>query len=495
MASKRNEFMNLRGGSLETSPPYEDSVEELKAIQPQPLFWVMGFQGIYGCPSRHYLEFAEAAARVLSFNYSCDFDVCVHFYDTDPSGTLKVATMHTVQGTLSLKEPPAAACPIWAELQRRLGPHGTTFDGYRFATFVHYKGEKHPVTPLPNEAESLSIIKLSDFTTGSSAYMRVPEVPNNYFKQHHYSSEYFEAMRVLFPDTPLLDYTWWINSKSGQKLGIKGRSFGGLDPPPQLWDRVVNDIEENDEAEEVVMTDVGFFARPISTDSVPILVPGFYPQHQNLKVMGLRNLRMHNSDEDERQLQIIREALWESNPALRNFPATTGMDVWIPGEWIMRKDKRPFKIMGNGLRAVEDWRIAAHTFDIRTYDATKKACIAARPLFESYQIWKADGWKSVTLDLNNTSRAEFVKAVAENLFQGEMSPQSMWSSDDRKCLYIRQTTWGRTPITAVIGPNTTEEEWSWIVRHIVEPDITVSIQRWDIKWGKQNPHHEHRLKH
>ena len=492
----RQESVSLRGGSLENDPQDYASdgntIERLENLQPKILFRVMGFQGIYCCPSREYSAFVDGVTEVLSFNYLYDFDIHAHFYETDRSGAITASSKKTVEGTIGSKGVPVG-CPIWAEIQRRLGS-GNSSHNSQFAVFVHYKGEEFPTTPVPNESERLGTVKFTDFTTGNVAYMRVPETPNNNFQQHHYSSEFYKTIRVLFPDAPLQDYTWWVRKQSGEQVGVKERSFGWLDPPPQLWDKVVRDIEENDELEDVAMTDVQFVTRYFPEESVPIVVPGFYSWGDKMKTLRRADLRLHNSDEDDRQLQIIREALWESNSHLRNYPTMTGIDIWLSGENFMRSDKGPFQVQGNGSAAVEHWRRIAHTHASRTYDANPppEVSIVARPVFRTYQIWEADGWKSTVMDLNKTSRAEFVKAVVENLFPGEMSP-NMWPSSEQKCLHIRHSTWGRSPVTAAIRPDTSDEEWSWIVRHIVEPDITVSIEEWDVSWGKQNLRHEHSL--
>ena len=490
-----NEIMGIRGGSLETKTPstryYTSEIQGSPA--PRILFRVMGYQGIVHCEVRDYLVFVAAVDQILGFKYKYDYEICARFYATDERGRYTRMGDTVVEGTINHTDAPAG-CPIWAAAEKLFGFAGYVSIGYKFDVFVYYKDEAPPSTRVPTETEALGTLRLINSHNGDLAYMRITEPLTAHHRPHQYTAEFSKAMRVLYPDPPTLNFIWWVRKQSGIATQHPEKSFGYLDPPPPLWNAVVQDMRENDEYNgDITMTDVYFSGEDDYAGFVPVLIPGYYAADRDNKGIPKDEFRLHGSDSpDFKQLVSITEAVLEFIPQLKTYEKSVSLEVWIPGEWVLEKARIPFKVgsvntqtasMASG--ALADWRRIMNAFETRTYHANPKpdVSIIARPVYERYTVWRKDTGSNIELDINNMSCREFVKAVAEGLFPGLMDPNTMWSTAD-KCLHLWNATWDGPLPTSVIRADTTDDEWSWIVRHITQPDISIVIEDWDVRWCK-----------
>lgn len=495
-----NEIMGLRGGSLETKTASTLYYASAKDGSPAPptLFRVMGYQGVVHCHTGDYLDFVSAVDRILGFKYKYDYEISASFYGTDANGRKTNAGGTEVEGTINHTAAPSG-CPIWAAATKFFGEAG---EGQKFDVFVHYKGETPSRTRVPSEVEALNTLRLINSQNGDVAYMKVPEPLRKHHRPHQYTEQFSKAMRLLFPKPPLLDFKWWVRSQSGTAIRLNEKSFGYLDPPTQLWEAVVQDMEENDLYNgDITMTDIYLEGVEAYTGLVPIVVPGYYPESRDNKGIPKDEFKTHGDDgRDFKNLVHVTEAVLEVVPHLRLYEKSVSLEIWIPGEWVLEKARIPFNIgsvntqtasMAAG--ALADWRRVVHNFETRTYDEKPKpnVSIVARPVYQTYKVYNRDTQTNIELDINNVSRAEFVKAVAEGLFPGLMDPVTMWSTD-KKCLRLWNATWSGSLVDSVIRASTTDDEWSWIVRHITQPDIAVTIEDWDVRWRKLYPRFAHK---
>ncbi|RYP82588.1 hypothetical protein DL770_005553 [Monosporascus sp. CRB-9-2] len=513
------EAMSLRGGSLETLPrprdrrslgltrgafdydPYgsgqhsenEDDYDaperQLKLEAQQALvpadassetenFTVLGYQGAVLSP-RDYRCFVAAVDMLLGMKWQLDYDIYAGFFELHSDGSPKVPTaVEWVKGKVYHEEQKILS-PIYDALKKYINMEPGVKIGRQapqYAVFVHYAKEDHPSAPEPADDERGYVVNLVEGSTGNTAYMRLPGNVNAHHKPNQYSGAYAEAIRVLFPEPPKSNWTYEIQSGVTGAL-TPGHSFGWLDPPPAVWERFSN--FDKPRAIELTTTDR-------HTKNIPILVSGFhtygkeYSKLENAIVED--GVQVHKNDSEDREnLTKVWEAVLESNPALRDCKDLEGLDVWIPGEQFLAPDVQPGRI--SRLQhpfsqiALDGWRAIVQGYDARHHHAGPDSLsIVARPVFKEYRLHPQPAARNeqwFDIDINKLTLAQFREFVQGKIF-------SRWKENPELCLYVVPGTWQRTQVTAAIRPETTEEEWTWIVRHIAEPDIIISLQSF---WG------------
>ncbi|RYO80687.1 hypothetical protein DL766_008814 [Monosporascus sp. MC13-8B] len=516
------EAMSLRGGSLETLPglrgrqslgltrrafdydPYgsvqhsededdDDTPErQLKLEAQQALvtadassetdnFTVLGYQGAVLSP-RDYRCFVAAVDLLLGMRWQLDYDIYAGFFELHSDGSPKGPTaVEWVKGKVYHEEQKSLS-PIHSALKKyiNMDPGVTVVQQTpRYAVFVHYAKEDHPSAPEPVDDERGYVVNVVEGSTGNTAYMRLPGNVNSRHKPNQYSGAYADAIKVLFPEPPKVNWTYEIQSRVIGAM-TPGHSFGWLDPPPAVWERFSN--FDKPRAIELKTTD-----RYIK--NVPILVSGFHSygkEYSKLEnAIAEDGVEVHKNDsEDRKNLTKVWEAVQESNPALGDYKDLEGLDVWIPGEQFLAPDVKPGRI--SKLQhpfsqiALDGWRTIVHGYDARHHHAgSDNLSIVARPVFKEYRLRPrpaAHNGQWFDIDINKLTLAQFREFVQEKVF-------SRWKEDPELCLYMMPGTWQRTQVTAAIRPETTEEEWTWIVRHITEPDIVISLQSsWENGW-------------
>ncbi|RYP84408.1 hypothetical protein DL769_001197 [Monosporascus sp. CRB-8-3] len=516
------EALSLRGGSLETFPrprgrrplgstrgpfdydPYgsgqhsedEDDDEaperQLKLEAQQALvtadassetdnFTVLGYQGAVSSP-RDYRSFVAAVDLLLGMKWQLDYDIFAGFFELHSDGSPKGPTaVEWVKGNVYHEEQKSPS-PIYDALKKYINMEpGVKVERQapQYAVFVHYTKEDHPSAPEPIDDERGYVVNLVEGNTGNTAYMRLPGNVNARHKPNQYSGAYAEAIKVLFPEPPKSNWTYEIQLGVTRVLTPE-HSFGWLDPPPAVWERFSN----LDKPRAILLK-----TADRHTKNVPILVSGFhtygkeYNKLENAIAEG--GVQVHKNDsEDRKNLTKVWEAVQESNPALRDYKDLEGLDVWIPGEQFLAPDVKPGRI--SGLQhpfsqiALDGWRTIVHGYDARHHHAgSHNLSIVARPVFKEYRLHPQPAARNgqwLDIDINKLTLAQFREFVQGKVF-------SRWKENPELCLYMVPGTWQRTQVTAVIRPETTEEEWTWIVRHITEPDIMISLQSfWENRW-------------
>ncbi|RYP05088.1 hypothetical protein DL764_004049 [Monosporascus ibericus] len=523
------EAMSLRGGSLETLPrprdrrplglikrafdydPYgsgQDSEDEddddgpegqLKLEAQQTLVTadtssetdnlrILGYQGAALSP-RDYRCFVVAVDLLLGMKWQLDYDIYAGFFELHSDGSPKGPTaVEWVKGKV-YREEQKSLSPIYNALKKYINMETGTKVGRhapQYAVFVHYAKEDHPSAPEPVDDERGYVVNLVEGSTGNTAYMRLPGNVNANHKPNQYSGTYAEAIKVLFPEPPKSNWTYEIQSGATGAL-TPGHSFGWLDPPPAVWERFSN----FDKPRAIALTTSDLY-----TKNVPILVSGFhtYGKEYNKLENSIAEdgVQIHKNDsEDRKNLTKVWEAVQESNPALRDYKDLEGLDVWIPGEQFLVPDVKPGRISKLQQHpfsqiALDGWRTIVQGYDARHHHAgSDNLSIVARPVFKEYRLRpqptaRNEQWFNI--DINNLTLAQFKEFVQGNIF-------SRWKENPELCLYMMPGTWQRTQVTAAIRPETTDEEWTWIVRHITEPDIIISLQPFcengwkDFQWG------------
>ncbi|RYP52347.1 hypothetical protein DL768_002458 [Monosporascus sp. mg162] len=516
------EAMSLRGGSLETLPrprdrrplgltrgafdhdPYgsgqhsegeddDDAPErQLKSEAQQALvtadassgvdnFTVLGYQGAVLSP-RDYRCFVAAVDLLLGMKWQLDYDIYAGFFELHSDGSPKgPSAVEWVKGKVYHEEQKSFS-PIYSALKKYINMEpGVKAERQtpQYAVFVHYAKEDHPSAPEPVEDERGYVVNLVERSTGNTAYMRLPGNVNARHKPNQYSGAYAEAIKVLFPEPPKSNWAYEIQSRVTGAL-TPGHSFGWLDPPPAVWERFSN--FDKPRAIELTTTDR-------YTKNIPILVSGFHAygrEYNKLEnAIAEDGVQVHKNDsEDRKNLTKVWEAVQESNPALRDYKDLEGLDVWIPGEQFLAPDVRPGRI--SKLQhpfsqiALDGWRTIVQGYDARHHHAgSDNLSIVTRPVFKAYRLHPQPAARNgqwFDIDINKSTLAQFREFVQGKVF-------SRWKENPELCLYMVPSTWQRTQVTAAIRPETTEEEWTWIVRHITEPDIIISLQSsWENGW-------------
>ncbi|RYP13819.1 hypothetical protein DL765_006691 [Monosporascus sp. GIB2] len=518
------EAMSLRGGSLETLPgprdrqslgltrrafdydPYgsgqhseneddDDAPErQLKLEAQQALvtagasseidnFTVLGYQGAVLSP-RDYRCFVTAVDLLLGMRWQLDYDIYAGFFELHSDGSPKgPSAVEWVKGKVYHEEQKSLS-PIYSALKKYINMEpGVKVEQQapRYAVFVHYAKEDHPSAPEPVDDERGYVVNIVEGSTGNTAYMRLPGNMNSRHKPNQYSGAYAGAIKVLFPEPPKVNWTYEIKSRVTGAL-TPGHSFGWLDPPPAVWES----FSKFDKPRAIELTTTDRY-----TKNVPILVSGFHTygkEHSKLEnAIAEDGVQVHKNDSEDREnLTKVWEAVQESNPALRDYKDLEGLDVWIPGEQFLAPDVKPGRIskLQHPLSqlALDGWRTIVHSYDARHHHAgSDNLSIVARPVFKEYKLRPQPATRNghwFDIDINKLTLAQFREFVQEKVF-------SRWKEDPELCLYMVPGTWRRTQVTAAIRPETTEEEWTWIVRHITEPDIVISLQSsWKNGWKK-----------
>lgn len=467
-------------------------VDVSQARTGQAPFIVAGYQGLRLCDNT-YPGLVNAVDQLLSSSSADDYDIILHVFALEADGVRikQEPPVESITGKIYHGPVPPLNCPITAAINRYHNPnHDPSLPLQPVALFFHYAGEDFPKLAEP-PTYARDVLRLYDESTTEArqpvAYARTPYHTDLNFKASQFWNDYRNAMRVLFRQAPWNHRGFSVRT-GGTTVDINGHSYGRLDPPTEVWDQVVKyrSSQKDSESFEVPSVHLQNAFSDIFTqhhNEIPILVAGFYDHKFGLQPR--RNLispgYFHDASKDAESLQLFFNAAYESNPHLKGYKEFTSLDVWLPSDAIFARTTRPTSISSCSQQGPKDWRKYAEALVPQWAPmGPPGASFIIRPVFSVYRVHGPSN-KLLEVDLNNMSLLRFIKSVQKSLFpeQARADPNAKGS-----VLYLTQTTWKRASVSAVIRAETSKEEWGWIVRHITEPDITITLETWDNEWSK-----------
>lgn len=492
-------LLSLRGGTLESDlSSEEDHLAMATLVNPEdwmkldggedtqsdePHFLVLGFQGAVTC-NADYLDFVRAVDRVLSFRHTYDYQISIHAYEVQPSGDIEnKAPLMSATGTIFHGVAPPSTDPILKVLTTYYNQFAES--AYQpAAMFVHYKGETAPSSPEPLLTDK-SVVWLhdaTDVTVMNMMYMRVPENLSQHFKPNQFVNGYTNAVKNIFPRTPSRGFEYVVaRSDGGGFKRMPGSSYGLLEPPRSVWNEVIQNRYKQRSSKDYISPSI--YLNPILDildESVTVLVADCYNDFSQIQPKDITDV-----NKDQATINTIRGAVNDSNSGLRDLkPALSAVDVWFPSAMILDPKVPPFKIrdiLTPSSQTSTDWRNAAHSIQNKFKTGLPSGpSLIVRPVFKTYTL-HANG-NTWTVDINQLPLLDFLNHAVQNMFPKELVSVAGLRT---RCLHLTQTTWNRDTSSFVVRFETSQEEWSWIVRHITEPDITVTVQdTWDNEWSK-----------
>ncbi|KAI1372365.1 hypothetical protein F4677DRAFT_266431 [Hypoxylon crocopeplum] len=466
--------MNLRGGALpavasrSTATGVGVSVEEHKPVR------VYGYQGSISTDTG-YENLVAAIDQVLGVKSKYNYVICLEVWNTSTPTTAPVGQANGMVYHLNTK--PESNDPL-VSLIRHWFNRSTESNNY--SCFVHFDMEKHPTFYQPADGLDRYVIRVWDDAKKNMAYMKTPGNIGSTHKANQIDYDYVRALQTLFPQFPHA-YLQFLS-------GAEGLTYGLLDPPPEVWKKMAKEFTKGGQ-----LPLLSFNTINIPNDYIPILIPGYYKYKTDFQssrstssnrptTLKLKDLQTDRTNGDRVGLEIILDSLTVAYPHAMRSIQKIGIDVWLPGHDFINHTIEPCRIdivnTEIGLKTISDWRFAIHRFQMpRVHSTFQNLSVVARPVFQTYRIHTNQGGtaRQVSIDINRNTLDDFVAAVHNALFPN-------YSGEEGDFLHLVQSTWGTNKMDFVFTNDTTEAEWKWIVRHITEPDITVTIENWTSHW-------------
>ncbi|KAI1074820.1 hypothetical protein F5B20DRAFT_585831 [Whalleya microplaca] len=467
--------LGLRGGGLEEqgggshgpkpqrpSHPAAGSYDRGKFPFDHPLR-VFGYQGM-NTVQGSYQNFVQAVDRLLTVKYGWTYDVCFEVWDMS---TVETKPVDEVTGKLyHMLDLLPAVDPIISTLVKWFMDPG---NAARYAFFVRFTEEAQPAFYTPVYEVDRYIVRLWDDDAKSMAYMKVPRNLHPAPKSNQFQAEYQRAIKVLFSENP---HKYLQFNDAGGRL-----SYGYLDPPPETWKTAVQNQQAGGE-----LPLVSFKHIDIPWDKVPILIPGFhddvagsrrYLERKDLKVNG----QLCDRTGFKKMVGLVLNA-----HGLAECPKElTALDIWITPDDFLNlhndSDRIPIQNIERSLPALQEWRaVMAAWQSSRIHGTFDKVSIVARPVYQSYTIRAKQGQKSFSVDIDRVSLDGFTKEIRSKVFP-DYDP-----ANKQHVLHLVQGTRAVSKVDFAITSETDEIGWAWIVRHITEQDIVVSLEHSNNEW-------------
>ncbi|KAI1459835.1 hypothetical protein F4805DRAFT_33171 [Annulohypoxylon moriforme] len=474
--------MSLRGGALPTKMEWEtDDAPQPKRHRPMRVY---GYQGsvLSDANKLLYPRFVEAVDQILGLASPINYTICLEVWNLSDVERAEIVGKATGMVRHTGANPPPTD-ELYALLLRWF-IHNTS-DG-EYGCFVYFDKEESPKSCQPFYELERYLVRVWDAGNQRMAYMRVPENLSSSHNPNQLQAEYLRTMRSLFPQVPhgYLQFT--------QAGPI---TYGLFDPPTEIWTQIIKDQASNGE-----LPLLSFNVFPIPDDHVAVWVPGRYayrnefsPQQQKSATrkagtLHKDNLKLTGTSDDRAGLAAILNEVEGSNPRATKAADFVGIDLWFPGDDYLDTEVEPRQVLlsNKGItgQALVDWRDVLSGFHTsRIHSTPTKLNIVARPVFRSYRFHAklSDDRTFVMPKLDGQgSFAKFKAAVESSLFPEYSDNQ------EGLVLHLTQTTWRRNRMDFVIGSDTDEDGWNWIIRRITEPDITVSVKNWSSGWSMED---------
>ncbi|KAI0106818.1 hypothetical protein F4814DRAFT_455418 [Daldinia grandis] len=469
-----NDFsaLRLRGGALPSKMDWEPEGDV--ALEPATgSVRIFGYQGsiLVQLHSSAYESFLGGVDQLLGMRYKYNYSITLQIWDQHSSDT-KPVTQATGMIYQNNKRPTGGADEIYPLVEQLFSRDN---QGGQYCGFVFFDKEAPPPFYQPSHKEDRYIIRVWDAEKKNMAFMKTPRSLLATHKPNQFSYEYLRAMRILFPNAP---HTYLRFTTSGEEY-----TYGLLDPPPVVWDHIIKDRATKGDLPLLALSGTN-----VPDDAVPVFIPGFYSYNvdfsSRLPVTSLSrdDLELSGGDKDKVGLSKLISAVNAANPFAISHKKKIGIEVWISGDEFSNStiSGRFVNFVGTEIneQTIYDWKTAVRRYQgPRLHAEPGKISIVARPVFSTYTISaKKDAKRHFSVDLNDIKLSEFKEEVKSKLFpRYQIALKNL-------ALHLVQSTWSTNRIDFAVSANTDEDEWRWIVRHITEPNITISLEYWANDW-------------
>ncbi|KAI0450582.1 hypothetical protein F5B21DRAFT_490595 [Xylaria acuta] len=422
---------------------------------------IYGWQGSMNT-SLNYVDFVGTVDRLISNWQRVDRSICVEVWRTSP-----IRFVQNAFGTLrhAVYNPPASD-PVWKLVHRYFGEG----DSHRYACFIRAgdegeaTDEKRPGGYQPLSTER-GVIRIEDSIKKEVAYMRVPKKLIPQHKSHQFSMEYMLAMQVLF--TTAAPHAWVL-----YQHGYIGAAYQYLDPPGGLWEQVIDE-----QSEWSPLPTISFTLKSLERAVVPVIVPGVFTSRK-LPELDRKDFKLTKSTQDSTGLSKVYKAVELSLNNVNLKRECSGFEVWCPGTDFKYVTRQPTRVAFSGnitnLKTLQGWQGLLGSGVV----PDEGFALVVRPTYKTYRLQKVDGDKAkVDLQLNEYDLAHF-KAFVHNRIDRYYNPM-----DSSQVIILSAINQESFQTELIIHRNTTEEQWQWIRRNIVEPELIVSIDDLGNEWS------------
>ncbi|KAI2467610.1 hypothetical protein F4781DRAFT_304569 [Annulohypoxylon bovei var. microspora] len=474
--------MRLRGGALPADMQWEAEDNQNTSQPPNSdEMRVYGYQGSVLANQKKplYDSFVEAVDKVLGVTHGINYNICLQIWNVSNSEAANVVGQATGMVRHNGLQSPETD-PLFTLLQQWFTD--SSLDN-QYCCFVYFDKESSPNFYQPPYELERYIVRVWDDDNNNMAYMKVPPNLQQTHKPNQFHAEYMRAIRMLFPEAPhgYLQFA----------TGTKRFTYGLFDPPPKVWTKIIGEQATNGE-----LPLLSFNLIHIPDDYVAVSVPGFHAYNTDFSPSELSSgkqvgvfhkddIKLTGTNQDRLGLERILAMVSASNRSATSSDEFAGVDLWIPGEGYLNIRGSSSRVALDNkeisIQSLLDWRRVVGGFmGPRVHNPNKSLSVVARPVFHTYRFHADDSTDrqfSMRVIDGEESFSEFKAAIRSNFF-----PKF---SDTKKgpVLHLTQTTWAKNKVDFVIGFDTDEEGWSWIVRRITEPDITVSLENWSSDWS------------
>ncbi|KAI8964664.1 hypothetical protein F5Y11DRAFT_355524 [Daldinia sp. FL1419] len=465
--------LRLRGGAAPSNMEWEPEGDTASGSVKSPVR-IFGYQGsiLVDPADSAYDSFVTAVDQLLGLRYKYNYSIRLQIWDQTGSGSEPLAQ---ATGMIYQKGKwPGGEDDISALVTRLFGQENAD---RRYCGFVLFDKEELPEFFQPSSLDDRYVVRVWDEDKKNMAYMRVPNTLQQTHRPNQFSQEYLRAMRALFQKPP---HQYFKFSTSEEES-----TYGLFDPPPDVWDQVIQDQTKNDE-----LPLLNFSTIDVPDDLVPVFIPGFNSYDTDFSgtsgkppvtTLGIDDLKLDKDDGVSGVSRLI-SAVNAANPFAITDQKKVGLQVWIPGNDFLNTTVpgRFINLVGTEIndQTKHDWKSAVRSYQgPRIHAQPGKINIVARPIFSTYNIHKKNQAQShFSVDLNDLKLSEFKEEVKSKIFP-RYNPNLK-----NLVLHLVQSTWSGNGIDFVISTDTDESGWQWIVRHITEPDLTISIEYWENGW-------------
>ncbi|KAI2638414.1 hypothetical protein GGS21DRAFT_437924 [Xylaria nigripes] len=458
---------------------YSPAVQELPAEDyPMDLVWdsnstipfnsnkeirLYGWQGVMSTPLK-YERFVAQVDRLISNWEHDDRSICVEIWDAPLFKLVKMVT-GTIQHAHGDSVPDID--PIWEVMLEYFG----SAQSNKYVCFIHSEDEDHSSkTNRHTTYEPMStdryIVRIEN-ANGEVAYMRVPSGLGQEHQSHQFSHEYTRAMQVLmYPDAP---HSW-----VSYQQGLIGDAYQYLDPPDGLWKQVIQKSMSYEADDRPAHPTISFKLVPINDDVVPVVIPGVF-NSTRLPGLNRRNFNSTNTSGASEALSKLRQVIESAMTTTDFINQCKGLEIWCPASHFKDTAKQPIRIALSGDTTIstftKDWHKVLKTGVV----PSKPFGLVVRPVYKAYRIGKPSGSK-MNFEIMESTLERFKAFVRDRIHNDYIHESSS------HVLFLEPSDGRSYQPDFTIRQETTEEEWQWILRNIIEPELVVTVERADNEW-------------
>ncbi|KAI0906045.1 hypothetical protein F4823DRAFT_566138 [Ustulina deusta] len=418
-----------------------------------PQIRLYGWQGAVDTALK-YREFVSKVDKLVSNWDGTDLSIYVDIFRVSP-----LKFVETVQGSINHGEFGGAPAgdTVWEVLQKYFGNGDTK----KHACFIRLSSdgkENHPDGYQPSSKDK-HVIRIENADNQDLAYMKVPSNLHADHKPHQFSVEYMHAMQFfLLPYPPHASVIY--------QDGLTGDAYQYLDPPRELWEGV---IDANGGGSPMKMS---FKLKAMNEHETPIIIPGASGLDNGVNRLDLRKGKTETpmvSKSLGDVYEVMKLSLWHVN--LRR--ECNGFEIWRQGTDFKNLREPPARIAFSGNirspRSLGNWQDFLNVLP----DGGPLGFVV-RPVYKAYRL-EGDR-EPVSVQLNELDLQSF-KALVHNRIYEFYNPE-----DPSQVLGLHPSSEGSFQAELTIRHNTTEDEWQWIRRNIVEPELLVSVDDLGNDW-------------